>query len=84
MGSCKGRLRVNTYVISFIPSGNSKDGFTAKLAEIEAEAPGDKLKIQVKNKTYRYEANLVKSKEENREKLEAIYQRVSELKAKAN
>jgi len=83
MGSCTGRLRVNAYVISFIPSGNSKDGFSAKLAETEIESPGDKLKILVRNKTYRYEANLVKSKEENREKLEVIYQRVSELKARA-
>jgi tetratricopeptide (TPR) repeat protein len=83
MGSCTGRLRVNAYVMSFIPSGNSKDGFTEKLADIEVESPGDKLKLQVRNKTYRYEANLVKSKEENREKLEAIYQRLSELKAKA-
>jgi tetratricopeptide (TPR) repeat protein len=82
MGSCTGRLRVNAYAISFISSGNSKDGFSAKLAEVEIESPGDKLKIVVRNKTYRYEANLVKSKEENREKLELIYQRVSELKAK--
>jgi len=83
MGSCTGRLRVNAYVLNFVPAGNSKDGFSAKLAEIETESPGDKLKIQVRNKTYRYEANLVKSKEENREKLAAIYEHVSELKAKA-
>jgi tetratricopeptide (TPR) repeat protein len=84
MGSCTGRLRVNAYVISFIPSGNSKDGFSAKLAEVEVESPGDKLKIMVRNKTYRYEANLVKTKEENREKLEQIYQRLSELKTRVN
>jgi tetratricopeptide (TPR) repeat protein len=84
MGSCTGRLRANAYVISFIPSGNSKDGFSAKLAEVEVESPGDKLKIMVRNKTYRYEANLVKSREENREKLEQIYQRLIELKTKVN
>jgi len=84
MGSCTGRLRVNAYAISFTPSGNSKDGFSAKLAEVEVESPGDKLKIMVRNKTYRYEANLVKNKQENREKLEQIYRRLSELKTRVN
>jgi tetratricopeptide (TPR) repeat protein len=83
MGSCTGRLRVNGYIISFVPSGSSKDGFNAKLPEIETESPNDKLRIQVRNKTYRFESNLAKNKEENRERLEAIYQRLSELKARA-
>jgi hypothetical protein len=27
LGSCSGRLRMNAYVIAFVPSGDSKDGF---------------------------------------------------------
>ncbi len=83
MGSCTGRLRVNAYVVSFVPSGNSKDGFSAKLADIETDPPNDKLRMQVRNKTYRFGANLAKKKEGKRERLETIYQRVTELKAKA-
>jgi hypothetical protein len=83
-GSCTGRLRFNAYVIAFIPTGSSKEGFSVKLSEIELGEPGDKLKIQVKNKTYRYEANLVDSKEENRNKIRLIHQRLADLMAGRN
>ena len=33
-GSCKGHLKINAYVISFVPSGDSKDGFTEPFAEV--------------------------------------------------
>ena len=83
LGSCTGRLRFNAYVFSFVPSGSSKDGFSGKLSEMVLAEPGDKLKVQFMNKTFRFEANLVKSKEENREKIKAIYQQLSALLAKA-
>jgi tetratricopeptide (TPR) repeat protein len=83
IGSCTGRLRMNGFVISFVPTGDSKDGFTQKLAEIAQAEPGDKLKIQFKNKTYRFQVNLVTSKEDKREKVDAIYQNLSRLMATA-
>jgi len=82
-GSCTGRLRFNAYVFSFVPSGSSADGFTGHLSEVTVAEPGDKLKVQFKNKTFRFEVNLVKSKEENREKIRVIYQQLSALVAKA-
>lgn len=80
LGSCSGRLRMNAYVIAFVPSGETKDGFSQKLSGvIEAEA-GDKLKVQLRNKTYRFQANLTKNKEENRRKVEEMYQKLASLK----
>jgi hypothetical protein len=83
IGSCTGRLRMNGFVISFVPTGDSKDGFTQKLAEISQVEPGDKLKIQFKNKTYRFQANLMTSLEAKREKVNAIYQNLSRRVAMA-
>ena len=68
---------MNGFVISFVPTGDSKDGFTQKLAEIVQAEPGDKLKIQFKNKTYRFQINLMTGTEAKREKVNAIYQNLS-------
>ena len=83
IGSCTGRVRFNAYVFTFVPSGNSKDGFSGRLSEMIVAESSDKLKVQFKNKTFRFEAGLVKSKEENREKIKTIYQQISALAAKA-
>ena len=48
LGSCSGRLRMNAYVIAYVPSGDSKDGFSQKLTDIVETEPGDKLKLQFK------------------------------------
>jgi hypothetical protein len=82
LGSCSGRLRMNGYVIAYIPSGDTKDSFSHKLSEIVETDGGDKLKVQLNSKTYRFQPNLTKSKEESRSKVEEMYQKVRELMKK--
>jgi tetratricopeptide (TPR) repeat protein len=82
-GSCTGRLRMNAYAISFVPSTDSKDGFTESLSGINVGDPGPKLKIKVGNKNYRFQANLALDKEDNQEKVKVIYEQLIGLVAKA-
>ena len=81
LGSCSGRLRMNAYVIAYVPSGDSKDGFSQKLTDILDAEPGDKLKLQFKGKTYRFQPNLTKNKEESRQKVQEILARLTALSA---
>lgn len=55
-GSCKGHLKINAYVISFVPSGDSTDGFTEPFSEVTLFGPGDRLKIEMRAKTYHFES----------------------------
>jgi hypothetical protein len=82
IGSCSGRLRFNGYQIAFVPSGDSRDGFSQTLKEITQIEGGDKLKIQFKDKTYRFEISTAKSKEENREKISRMLERLTLLTSK--
>jgi hypothetical protein len=82
LGSCSGRLRMNSYVIAYAPSGDSKDGFSQKLTDIVETEPGDKLKLQFKNKTYRFQPNLTKNKDESRQKVEEILAKLTALSGK--
>jgi hypothetical protein len=79
LGSCSGRLRFNGYLIAYVPSGESRDGFSQALKEIAQIEGGDKLKLQVKDKTYRFEISTAKSKEENREKIKSMVERLTLL-----
>jgi hypothetical protein len=79
LGSCSGRLRINAYVIAYVPSGDSKDGFSQKLSDILDTEPGDKLKLQFKGKTYRFQPNPTKNKEESRQKVQEILTRLTAL-----
>ncbi len=81
LGSCSGRLRMNSYVIAYVPSGDSKDGFSQKLTDIVEIEPGDKLKLQLKNKTYRFQPNLTKNKDESRQKVQEILAKLTALTA---
>jgi tetratricopeptide (TPR) repeat protein len=81
LGSCSGRLRINAYVIAYVPSGDSKDGFSQKLTDIVETEPGDKLKLHFKNKTCRFQPNLTKNKEESRQKVQEILARLTALSA---
>ena len=81
LGSCSGRLRINAYVIAYVPSGDSKDGFSQKLTDGLETEPGDKLKLQLKNKTYRFQPNPTKNKEESRQKVQEILARLTALNA---
>jgi len=55
-GSCKGYLRFNAYLISFVPSRDSTDGFTETFSEVTLFAPSDRLKIEIRAKTYHFES----------------------------
>jgi tetratricopeptide (TPR) repeat protein len=79
LGSCSGRLRFNGYLIAYVPSGESRDGFSQAVKEITQIEGGDKLKVQVKDKTYRFEISTAKSKEENREKIKSMVERLTLL-----
>ncbi|HEU0005735.1 MAG TPA: PEGA domain-containing protein [Terriglobia bacterium] len=80
LGGCNGRLRMNAYVIAYVPSGDSKDGFSQKLTDIQTE-PGDKLRLQFKNKSYRFQLHPTKNKEESRQKVQEILARLTALGA---
>jgi len=79
VGSCSGRLRLNGYVITYVPTGDSKDGFIERIAEIQQIEPGDKLKIRIADRQYRFQANSAESKEDNRQKIQQIYQELRRL-----
>jgi len=70
---------MNAYVIAYVPSGDTKDGFSQKLAELVETESGDKLKLQFKNKTYRFQPNLTKNKDESRQKVQEILARLNAL-----
>ncbi|HEX2522222.1 MAG TPA: PEGA domain-containing protein, partial [Terriglobia bacterium] len=55
LGSCTGRLKVSGSMISFRPSGNSKDGFTRSTTRIESVTLDEKLAIQFDDKNYHFE-----------------------------
>ncbi|MEW5978384.1 MAG: PEGA domain-containing protein [Acidobacteriota bacterium] len=78
-GGCTGRLRINSYVVSFQPT-DSKDGFTHRFSDILEVEGGEKVKVRFKEKTYRFESNLAGSKEEKRQKTQEIYALLTQLK----
>jgi tetratricopeptide (TPR) repeat protein len=63
LGSCKGHLRMNGYVLSFVPAEDSVDGFTEKLMNVNLIGAGDDLKLEVKDKSYRFQLNVGQGKE---------------------
>ena len=81
LGSCSGRLRMNAYAIAYVPSGDSKDGFSQKLTDILDAESGDKLKLQLKGKTYRFQPNPTKNKEESRRMVQEILAKLKALSA---
>jgi hypothetical protein len=79
LGSCTGRLRFNGYQVAYVPSSDSKDGFSAKMTEISQVESDDKLKIQLKGKTYRFQINGVKDSQEIRARISDIQRQLSAL-----
>ncbi len=75
LGSCTGRLRISGDIVSFKPSGSSKDGFRRRVKELVKTDLDDRLTLQFKDRNYNFEA-LGRNQRENREKLAALYQRV--------
>jgi len=81
LGSCSGRLRFNGYQIAYVPSSDSKDGFSAKMTEVSQVEADDKLKIQLKGKTYRFQMNGVKDPQEIRARITSIQRQLNALVA---
>jgi tetratricopeptide (TPR) repeat protein len=81
LGSCTGSLRIDSKSIAFVPAEDSKDGFNFKLTDITGTELGDKLKIKFGNKIYRFKASLATNKEDNRGRLNAIYQLLARFRA---
>lgn len=81
VGSCKGHLKITASVISFVPSGDSTDGFTEPFSEVTLFGPSDRLKIEIRAKTYHFQSNLG-SKEGNREQIMAMFRDLKRRMAK--
>jgi tetratricopeptide (TPR) repeat protein len=81
LGSCTGRLRFNGYQIIYVPSSDSKDGFSAKISEVSQVESDDKLKIQIKGKSYRFQINGLKDPQEIRTRITNIQRQLSSLVA---
>ena len=83
LGGCRGKLKIDSESVAFVPEGDSKDGFSARLADIVGIEAGDALKIKIGNKTYRFNASHAGSKKEvNPAELVAIENELIKLKAR--
>jgi hypothetical protein len=79
LGSCKGRLRMNGYVLSFVPAEDSSDGFTEKLMNVNLIGAGDELKLEVKDKSYRFQLNVGQGKETTQKAAKPMYEQLMRL-----
>ena len=75
LGSCTGRLKIDGERISFWSSGNSRDSFTRKIKQISHFSLDDKLLIDFKDKSYRFEA-LARDGKGGRERLVPFYEEI--------
>ncbi len=81
VGSCRGVLTLKGEEISFSPAGNSDEGFIRPYREIEKIETGKSLKIQFKNKTFRFELADSSDEMDNRQKLVQISGQIMEKMA---
>jgi len=56
-------LKFNGYVIAFLPTGGSKDGFKQGLSELEKHKFSDKLRLHFRREAYRFGPSRVEGKE---------------------
>jgi len=81
LGSCTGRVRFNGYQVAYVPSSDSKDGFSVKMMEVSQVESDDKLRIRLKGKTYRFQINGAKDPQEVRTRISTIQRQLSALVA---
>jgi hypothetical protein len=81
LGSCSGKLQFNGYVISYLPRGDSKDGFHMKISEIKQSRTGQRLKVEFRNKTYHFQMVQTASWKTPDEELSALSQTMKNLLA---
>lgn len=74
LGSCTGRLKIDGDRISFWSSGNSQDAFTRKIRQITNFELNEKLLIEFKDKTYRFEA--LGDSKDNRQRLAPFHEQI--------
>ena len=67
----------NSYVVSYLPFQDSKDGFSEKLDQVSIGADRGTLKIKLPNKTYRFKADSSKGKDEQKSQTQALYLELS-------
>jgi tetratricopeptide (TPR) repeat protein len=84
LGSCSGQLRMNAFVIAYLPSGESKDGFSQKITNLIGVEGGEKLKIQLKNKTYRFQVNSPSGKDDSRQRMKGFFDQLNRIMQQAN
>ncbi len=82
LGNCVGRLKMNGYVLVYIPNGDPKCAFTQKISDVVQVEPGDKLKVQLRAKTYRFEPSPPSGKDDTREKINTMHQKLKQLMSK--
>ena len=70
---------MNSYVVSFVPSEGSLDGFTEKLRYITVVGAGDDLKIKVKDKNYRFLLEADQGKEGAQKAAKPMYDQLMKL-----
>lgn len=80
LGSCTGRLKIDGERISFWSPGNSRDGFTRKIKQINSFSLDEKLLIEFRDKAYRFEA-LARDAKDNRQRLAHFYEQIKLQKA---
>lgn len=79
LGSCTGRLKIEGDRISFWSPGNARDGFTRPVKQISSVQLDEKLVIEFKDKTYRFEALARDSA--NSRRLAPFYDQIKRQKA---
>jgi hypothetical protein len=84
VGSCRGKLVIHSNEISFVPDDSSNEGFFRNISDIEKIEVGNNLKIQFKNKLFRFDLADAPNDPGNREKLIQISRQIMEKMAQNN
>lgn len=79
LGSCRGRLRINGYVVSFVPSEDSAEGFTEKLKNVSLVEADNDLRLRVNDKSYRFQPNVGQGKKASQEAAKPMYEKLIKL-----
>ncbi len=78
-GNCRGRLRMNGYVVSYVPAEDTGDGFSEKLKDVTVLDAGDEVKLKVKDKSYRFQLSAGQGKEATQKASKAMYEQLMRL-----
>jgi len=82
-GNCQGELRISRQSVAYVPLNNPKDKFNYPFTDILNLELSDTLKIEFRNRTYRFKASPAKNKKSNRATLKAIHQQLAKTRTEA-